>query len=789
MDTVARFGGEEFAMILPNCAPSFAQAVAERIRLRVQAQTIAIAAGVDVHVTVSIGGAFAPQWVRSSALLWVERADQQLYRAKSEGRNRACLEQPTALAREPRGEGPPLRHLAVPGARMSTRRRGRASSPSPAARAASARPSSRPISPRRWPSAASACSCSTPTSAWPTSTSCSTCIPKLTLHDVFTGKATLDEAILAAPGGFSVLLAGSGLVEYSRLTPQVREQLIEIIEQVAPRFDRILLDTGAGISDVVLHAISLADDVLVVATPEPTSMTDAYATIKVLATLQKRRRIRLVVNQVSVAGEGRTIRNQLQLVIDRFVAPHLAVDGDGEPLVARAARRDRQRPGGSRGGAEAQPAPDHAAGLARGAGRQRHRRAHGGLSGRAQRVSPRRPQQHDHGAMAAIGGARVGEGQHRVVLHQPGLHLRLQHGFAPGRAMPLAVHDAHAAPPGARRIAKKLERRARALRRGAARAGRARPAAPRRRGGACAPRRCRCRGGETTARRRCRAGVSASNSSEIDSTSTAFSSRSRWRACGGGRGRAGGAAAPLRSGATVPTVAAKRDGSALRAPRRSGGGLRGAALLGERGADGPQIVEVAHSKPRSANETTAPWPTTRWSSTRTSTSASALFKVWVRYSSAREGSAAPDGWLWARITAAACSVERALDDLARVDAGLRQGAAEHFLEDDEAALRIEKENREHLVAARAELQGEIVLHLARRIEDRPDRQLAGHRAARQLEHRGHLGALGRAAEALDALQLLGAGAQQPGKAADTRERNPLLVFKTSALNHSAILPS
>src|SRR3954468_12015068 len=108
--------------------------------------------------------------------------------------------------------------------------------------------------------------------------------PKITLHDVFTGKASLEDAILPAPGGFSVLLAGSGLVEYSRLTPQVREQLVEIIEQVAPRFDRILLDTGAGISDVVLYSVSLADDVLIVATPEPTSMTDAYATIKVLAT-------------------------------------------------------------------------------------------------------------------------------------------------------------------------------------------------------------------------------------------------------------------------------------------------------------------------------------------------------------------------------------------------------------------------------------------------------------------------------------------------------------------------
>ena len=50
--------------------------------------------GVEVAVTISIGGAFAPQWVRSSAPLWIERADQQLYRAKAEGRNRACLEQP-----------------------------------------------------------------------------------------------------------------------------------------------------------------------------------------------------------------------------------------------------------------------------------------------------------------------------------------------------------------------------------------------------------------------------------------------------------------------------------------------------------------------------------------------------------------------------------------------------------------------------------------------------------------------------------------------------------------------
>ena len=147
--------------------------------------------------------------------------------------------------------------------------------------------------------------------------------PKITLHDVFTGRSSVDEAILAGPGGYSVLLAGSGMVEYSRLTPEVRDQLQQVIEEVAPRFDRVLLDTGAGISDVVLYTVSLAQQVLVVATPEPTSLTDAYATIKVLAMTQQRYRPQLVVNQVRKAGEGRAVRQQLQTVIDRYVSPTL----------------------------------------------------------------------------------------------------------------------------------------------------------------------------------------------------------------------------------------------------------------------------------------------------------------------------------------------------------------------------------------------------------------------------------------------------------------------------------
>jgi flagellar biosynthesis protein FlhG len=127
------------------------------------------------------------------------------------------------------------------------------------------------------------------------------------------------EAILPAPGGFSVLLAGSGLVEYSRLTPEVRDKLLDVVARVRPRFDRVLLDTGAGISDVVLFTVSLADEVLVIATPEPTSLADAYATVKVLASTQAARPMKLLVNQIQRSGEGRAVRAQLQQVVDRFV--------------------------------------------------------------------------------------------------------------------------------------------------------------------------------------------------------------------------------------------------------------------------------------------------------------------------------------------------------------------------------------------------------------------------------------------------------------------------------------
>lgn len=97
-DTVARYGGEEFAVVLPNCQVAYGHTVAERIRQSIEALRISISPSVQLMVTISVGGAYAPVWVRSTANLWIEHADIELYRAKSDGRNRVCIDPQEVIA-------------------------------------------------------------------------------------------------------------------------------------------------------------------------------------------------------------------------------------------------------------------------------------------------------------------------------------------------------------------------------------------------------------------------------------------------------------------------------------------------------------------------------------------------------------------------------------------------------------------------------------------------------------------------------------------------------------------
>ena len=97
MDTAARYGGDEFAVILPNCRPGNGRAIAERIRDQVENSPIPAQDGTLLRVTISIGGAHVSPWSTLDAKEVLEKADRELYRAKARGRNCVSMDLPEPL--------------------------------------------------------------------------------------------------------------------------------------------------------------------------------------------------------------------------------------------------------------------------------------------------------------------------------------------------------------------------------------------------------------------------------------------------------------------------------------------------------------------------------------------------------------------------------------------------------------------------------------------------------------------------------------------------------------------
>ena len=96
MDTAARYGGDEFAVILPNCRPAAGRAIAERICEQVEQTPVALADGSALNLTASIGGAHISPWRKASSKDLLDKADQELYRAKALGRNLVAMDTPPA---------------------------------------------------------------------------------------------------------------------------------------------------------------------------------------------------------------------------------------------------------------------------------------------------------------------------------------------------------------------------------------------------------------------------------------------------------------------------------------------------------------------------------------------------------------------------------------------------------------------------------------------------------------------------------------------------------------------
>src|SRR3989440_4318703 len=142
---------------------------------------------------------------------------------------------------------------------------------------------------------------------------CNIDLPSNLAH-VIARKKELSEVIVQGPGGFRLIGGASGLARMADLSDVDRQRLVDALGELEHEADVILIDTGAGISPNVLAFARAADHVLVVTTPEPTAITDAYAVIKVISRDGNERRVSLLVNQVQSPAEARVVYERISKV-------------------------------------------------------------------------------------------------------------------------------------------------------------------------------------------------------------------------------------------------------------------------------------------------------------------------------------------------------------------------------------------------------------------------------------------------------------------------------------------
>jgi flagellar biosynthesis protein FlhG len=144
-------------------------------------------------------------------------------------------------------------------------------------------------------------------------------VPRYTLEDVLGGSRHLSDIVIQGPAGIQVLPAGSGLPQLTSLTDSQQLILQSELEDVAGTVDVLLIDTGAGISPNVTYFASAAQETVVVISSEPTSLTDAYALMKVLCRQHRERRFNILVNMVRSQREAVQAFRKLDVAAERFL--------------------------------------------------------------------------------------------------------------------------------------------------------------------------------------------------------------------------------------------------------------------------------------------------------------------------------------------------------------------------------------------------------------------------------------------------------------------------------------
>jgi len=167
--------------------------------------------------------------------------------------------------------------------------------------------------------------------------------PSYHLGHVLCGEKKLRDIVVRGPAGILILPASSGIQEITHLSRDQQLGLMADLGTFSDEIDVIIIDTGAGISNNVTYFSLLADEIVVIATPEPTSITDAYALMKVLCMKYGERSFKLLVNDIRNANEAKEVHGNLSVVAESFL--NISVDYLGYVLkddnLPKAVRKQR----------------------------------------------------------------------------------------------------------------------------------------------------------------------------------------------------------------------------------------------------------------------------------------------------------------------------------------------------------------------------------------------------------------------------------------------------------------
>jgi flagellar biosynthesis protein FlhG len=166
---------------------------------------------------------------------------------------------------------------------------------------------------------------------------------RMNISHVLSGQCSLEDIIIEVAPNVHVIPGGSGVYGLTRLEPLQKHILLDQVSQLNRSYDYMLVDTAPGIDDHVLYLNAAAQEIMVVVTPDPTSLTDAYALIKVLHQRYRENRFSIVTNMVRDEAEGRMVFQKISDVAARFLCVSLDYRGfiPNDPILRQSISRQQ----------------------------------------------------------------------------------------------------------------------------------------------------------------------------------------------------------------------------------------------------------------------------------------------------------------------------------------------------------------------------------------------------------------------------------------------------------------